>query len=122
MANDLMFGCLGNGITVCDKSSMENGDYKTVAHISEYGGMKLYRGHGLDSESVKRIENMAKTQAKFYYMKFMLYQKELQIRELCQIVKYDQMKGMKLSEMTSQELYDAYIKYACINEGYKMVG
>jgi len=30
---DLMFGCLGNGITVCDRNREEQGDYKKVAHI-----------------------------------------------------------------------------------------
>ena len=26
----LFFGCLGNGITVCNKAVIENGDYKTI--------------------------------------------------------------------------------------------
>ena len=31
----LMFGHLGNGITVWDKDKKEHGDYKKVAHIAE---------------------------------------------------------------------------------------
>ena len=27
-------GCLGNGITVCNKAVEENGDYKVIAHIA----------------------------------------------------------------------------------------
>lgn len=39
---ELWFGCLGNGITVCNKAVEENGDYKIVAHISEGGNIKFY--------------------------------------------------------------------------------
>mgnify|MGYP006888164720 FL=1 len=34
---DLFMGCLGNGVTVCNKAVKENGDYKTIAHIAECG-------------------------------------------------------------------------------------
>ena len=39
---DLFMGCLGNGLTVCNKAVMENGDYKMVAHISPAGNIKFY--------------------------------------------------------------------------------
>lgn len=39
---DLFMGCLGNGITVCNKSVIENGDYKKIAHIAEYGKITWY--------------------------------------------------------------------------------
>lgn len=39
---ELWFGCLGNGTTVCNKAVTENGDYKTIAHISEGGNIRLY--------------------------------------------------------------------------------
>lgn len=39
---ELFMGCLGNGITVCNKAVMENNDYKKIAHISEGGNIKLY--------------------------------------------------------------------------------
>lgn len=34
---ELWFGCLGNGITVCNKAVEEHGDYKYIAHIGEDG-------------------------------------------------------------------------------------
>lgn len=38
-----LFGCcLGNGTTVCNKSVMEHGEYKTIAHISEGGHITWY--------------------------------------------------------------------------------
>lgn len=39
---ELFGGCLGNGTTVCNKAVMENGDYKTIAHISNGGRIKWY--------------------------------------------------------------------------------
>jgi len=35
-------GCLGNGITCCNKAIEENGDYKDIAHISSKGNIKFY--------------------------------------------------------------------------------
>ncbi len=38
-----LFGCcLGNGTTVCNKAVTENGDYKTIAHISNGGTIRWY--------------------------------------------------------------------------------
>lgn len=39
---ELFGGCLGNGTTVCNKAVKENGDYKTIAHISNGGTIKWY--------------------------------------------------------------------------------
>lgn len=39
---ELFMGCLGNGITVCNKAVMENGDYKTIAHIAKCGKITWY--------------------------------------------------------------------------------
>lgn len=38
----LFMGCLGNGITVCNKAVEEHGDYKHIAHISDRGNIKFY--------------------------------------------------------------------------------
>lgn len=35
-------GYLGNGCTICNKAVYENGDYKTIGHISNAGNIKLY--------------------------------------------------------------------------------
>lgn len=40
--SDLFLGYLGSGITVCDKSREEYGDYKRIAHIRESGIIKWY--------------------------------------------------------------------------------
>ncbi len=45
MANknfELFGACLGNGITLCNKAVTENGDYKTIGHISNAGRIKFY--------------------------------------------------------------------------------
>lgn len=43
MANfELFMGCLGNGLTVCNKAVEEHGDYKQIAHISPTGNIKWY--------------------------------------------------------------------------------
>jgi hypothetical protein len=39
--SDLGFGYLGNGMTVWDRNQEANGDYKTVAHISDNGNITL---------------------------------------------------------------------------------
>lgn len=39
---ELFMGCLGNGLTICNKAVMEHGDYKQIAHISTAGNIKWY--------------------------------------------------------------------------------
>lgn len=39
---ELFMGHLGNGITVCNKSVEENGEYKSVAHIANCGKITWY--------------------------------------------------------------------------------
>lgn len=55
---DLMFGCFGNGTTVCNRAQTEHGDYKIIAHISEGGNVKYYVDN-LPAEVIERIEKMA---------------------------------------------------------------
>ena len=60
---DLGFGCLGNGITVWDRKQYTGSDYKTVAHIAAYGGVKLYDQRIKTSpEDLRRIIDMARRQ------------------------------------------------------------
>lgn len=42
MEYDLFFGCLGNGMTVCNKAVEEHGDYKKIAHISHDRKITFY--------------------------------------------------------------------------------
>ena len=39
---ELFMGCLGNGVTVCNKAITVNGDYKHIAHISIDGQITYY--------------------------------------------------------------------------------
>lgn len=39
---ELFMGCLGNGVTVCNKAVSEHGDYKHIAHIAECGKITWY--------------------------------------------------------------------------------
>ena len=39
---ELFFGCLGNGLAVCNSAVTEHGDYKQIAHISNGGKIKWY--------------------------------------------------------------------------------
>lgn len=57
---ELWFGCLGNGITVCNSAVMEHGDFKHIAHIQPYGKVKLYvEKDYIPTEDLKRIYDMA---------------------------------------------------------------
>jgi hypothetical protein len=61
---ELFMGCLGNGITVCNKAVEENGDYKIIAHISNAGNIKLYVSENYipfeDMEKIKAAANKNK--------------------------------------------------------------
>lgn len=64
---ELFMGCLGNGITVCNKAIMEHGDFKKVCHISEYGKINWYVDIGyVPSGDLLAIEH----QADVLYQKF----------------------------------------------------
>ena len=39
---ELFGGCLGNGITLANMAEIENGDYKTIGHISPGGKITWY--------------------------------------------------------------------------------
>lgn len=57
---ELFLGCLGNGTTVCNKAVLENGDYKTIAHISEHGVIKYYvEESSIPDNALKTIKRVA---------------------------------------------------------------
>lgn len=62
---ELFMGCLGNGITVCNKAVQENGDYKTIAHIRETGKIKWYVDPAsyVPGDALLKIEHAANVQA-----------------------------------------------------------
>jgi hypothetical protein len=57
----LFFCCLGNGTTVCNKLQEENGDYKTIAHVSKTGRITYYVKN-LPQEVISEIKLMSLTQ------------------------------------------------------------
>ena len=57
---ELFLGCLGNGITVCNKSVEENGAYKTIEHFADVQREKWEKW--LDSmPELKRYEKLLET-------------------------------------------------------------
>ena len=57
---ELFLGCLGNGTTVCNKAVLENGDYKTIAHISDHGVIKYYvEESSIPDNALKTIKRVA---------------------------------------------------------------
>lgn len=57
---ELFMCCLGNGITVCNKAIVENGDYKIIAHIAECGKIKWYVKPGnIPGDELLTIERRA---------------------------------------------------------------
>jgi len=56
---DLMFGSLGNGISVCDRNHEVSGDYEKIAHISPARKITFYVE--LSDTDKKRIEDYAST-------------------------------------------------------------
>lgn len=58
----LFMGCLGNGTTICNSAVMENGDYKTIAHISPAGNITFYVDESyIPAEDMTKIRNIAKS-------------------------------------------------------------
>lgn len=73
---DLMFGCFGNGTTVCNRAQTEHGDYKIIAHISEGGNLNYYvEKIKLPAEVVKRIEKMAADDKQRFQESFLKHSK-----------------------------------------------
>ena len=55
---NLMFGHLGNGITVCDRNRLKYNDYMTVAHIDYHRAIKYYT-EDLSDNAKREIEDFA---------------------------------------------------------------
>lgn len=63
MEFELFMGCLGNGVTVCNKAVCKNGDYEMAAHISDAGNIKLYiKESNIPAEDIRKIKNVAERQ------------------------------------------------------------
>ena len=63
MDKNLLFGYLGNGITVFDKTVQDNGYLKKIANISKSGEVKYYAPiYDLPWSYINSIEYMAEMQ------------------------------------------------------------
>ena len=62
---ELFIGYLGNGATVCNSAVYEHGDYKTIAHISNAGNIKLYVAPDyIPAEAMQKIQETAEEHKK----------------------------------------------------------
>lgn len=121
---DLGFGCLGNGTTVWDRNQDTGNDYKTVAHIAAYGGVKLYDQRlKTNPEALRRIIDMAgRQQLDFYHWwfgqscatQYSLFYESMTLRQ--QLAERDDWP----KEKTAEWMYQKYITFACLNQGYTM--
>lgn len=63
MDKNLLFGALGNEITVFDKTVQDNGDFKKISHISKSGEVKYYDPiYDLPWSYINSIEYIAELQ------------------------------------------------------------
>ena len=70
----LFMGCLGNGTTVCNSAVMENGDYKTIAHISPAGNITFYVDESyIPAEDMTKIRNIAKSDSEKFRHDFEMW-------------------------------------------------
>lgn len=108
---ELFMGYLGNGCTCCNKAVYEHGDYKTIAHISDAGNIKLYvKPDYIPTDAMKSIENTANRHRKktIEYLDLELSSEHGYFRILDRICDYtpynvwknlfDDLKGLKQSE------------------------
>lgn len=119
---DLMFGCLGNGVTVCDRSRMVGGDYQTVAHIDPCGAYKLRCT--LPPEAIQQIKCMAQSEEKRFAAHWESLTPSRRHYELAEYVlrwsQYKEVGADAILRMSAEESMKLYQKYTCINSGYTM--
>lgn len=110
-----MFGCLGYGVTVCDRSRMANGDYKHVAHIADYGGIQYYDA-SLTEEARQRINQHALHVAQTFRNHFMRMPHREQYSMYFIYLPHEQACAAKYDpNVSSARLYDMFIDAACRN-------
>ena len=121
---DLMFCCLGNGITVCDRRQEESGDYKTVAHIAEWGGLRI-RDKRLrnDLEAFARLQAQAaskadKERARFFRLPYAA-QYELWYESMTLSQQLHDRNTWPV-EKSPEWLYSQYIRNSNRKHGYEM--
>ena len=113
---DLMFGCLGNGITVCDRSREEHGDYKTIAHIDPCGAVQFYEG-SMPPDVRTKILNHAGILASDFRDMFLRLRREQALDMLNDRLNVGQFllvfQEGKIYEKSMEEIYQSYINSVC---------
>ena len=96
---ELFMGCLGNGITVCNKAVIdpETRDFKMVAHINKSGIVNWYvRKNTLPIDAINRIENEANVEHQRWlavwdsYSDLQRYSQLLELMTCSELVSYNQ--------------------------------
>lgn len=112
---DLMYGWLGNGVTVFDLSREEHGDYKTVAHIDPCGAVMFYET--VPPEIRSRIFGHAAPIAEQFKTAFLRQRKEKALDALNNRLNIGQFLSVfcqdNIAEKSTEEIYAAYIKAVC---------
>lgn len=116
---NLMFGYLGNGITVCDRERMEYGDYKKVAHIDDCGAVRLYDTK-LPADGLARINAYAAEKAQDFKNRFMALPYTAVVNKLYNTLTAAQFVETNFSGKTNEQLYWLYITYVCLNQRRQM--
>lgn len=115
---ELFLGCLGNGITVCNKAVMENGDYKMIAHIRETGKINWYVDpvSYIPGDALLKIEHAASVQAKKWEARFSVMPEIKQYEFLL-----DRIPLSDLLEITKRKDLDLWQKIQIAKQAYYKV-
>lgn len=117
---DLMFACLGNGITVCNRARKVGGDYPSIAHIDNCGAIRYYMdANKLPQYAREDINNQAATQARNFKHGFLHLPKYDALKMLDEILNVGQFRivfqDRNIAETSMEEIYNTYIDYTCRN-------
>ena len=119
---DLMFGSLGNGLTVFDRAQRQSGDYKTVAHIDPCGVYKLYCV--LPADAVSQIKQMARSEGERFAVYWQNVTPARRHHELIEYVlnwnQYTEIGCEAILHINADESLDIYRKFTCENGGYTL--
>lgn len=87
---DLIMCCLGNGITIYNKSVTENGSYKIIGNISTGGNIRLYIDNtDIPAEDMTEIITIAKKQEEEYHKYFECLPPHIQYNKILNVVPYN---------------------------------
>ena len=96
---ELFMCCLGNGTTVCNKAVREDGDYKTIAHVSDAGNIKFYVPEDYIPETdMQKILRLAEYERKEFRAQFEKMDKYKQYERIL-----DALPAKKFIEVTSDK-------------------